>query len=117
MRISVLGVQYALEYRTKAQEPEFEAADCDGYCDTSIKLCVARKYTAAERREPGTKKDLDAYMRKCMRHEIVHAFLYESGLSINSVAADGWASNEEMVDWMAIQGPKIYAAWQRAGCL
>lgn len=115
MRVSVLGVQYALEYRTKAEDPELE--ECDGYCDTSVKLCVARKYTAAERREPGSKKDLDAYRRKCMRHELTHAFLYESGLSINSLDANGWASNEEMVDWMAIQGPKLYAAWQEAGCL
>ena len=115
MRVSVLGVQYSLEYRTKAQAPDLD--DCDGYCDTSVKRCVVRKYTAAERREPGTKKDLDAYMRKCMRHELVHAFLYESGLSINSLTGDGWASNEEMVDWMAIQGPKLYDAWKRAGCL
>ena len=90
MRVSVLGVQYAVEYRTRAQDPELEAADCDGYCDTSIKLCVARKYTAAERKEPGSKKCLDDYMRKCMRHELVHAFLYESGLSINSLSRTGW---------------------------
>lgn len=62
--------------------------------------------------------DLEAYKRKCMRHEITHAFLYESGLSINSVTLDGsWATNEEMVDWMAIQGPKLYAAWTAAKCL
>ena len=115
MRVSVLGVSYTLEYRTKARDPELDA--CDGYCDTSVKLCVARKYTRAERREPGSKKDLDAYMRKCMRHELTHAFLYESGLDINSLSESGWAKNEEMVDWMAIQGPKLYAAWQEAGCL
>ena len=40
-------------------------------------------------------------------HELVHAFLYESGLSINSLSPSGWASNEEMTDWMAIQGPKL----------
>lgn len=117
MRVSVLGVQYAVEYRTRAQDPELEAADCDGYCDTCIKLCVARKYTAAERKEPGSKKCLDDYMRKCMRHELVHAFLYESGLSINSLSPSGWASNEEMTDWMAIQGPKLYDAWKQAKCL
>ena len=99
MRVSVLGVQYAVEYRTRAQDPELEAADCDGYCDTSSKKC------------------LDDYMRKCMRHELVHAFLYESGLSINSLSPSGWASNEEMTDWMAIQGPKLYDAWKQAKCL
>lgn len=68
-------------------------------------------------KEPGSKKCLDDYMRKCMRHELVHAFLYESGLSINSLSPSGWASNEEMTDWMAIQGPKLYDAWKQAKCL
>lgn len=83
----------------------------------TVTPCVARKYTAAERKEPGSKKCLDDYMRKCMRHELVHAFLYESGLSINSLSPSGWVSNEEMTDWMAIQGPKLYDAWKQAKCL
>ena len=58
MRVSVLGVSYALEYRTKTKDKGLE--ECDGYCDTSVKLCVVRKFTAAERREPGSKKDLAA---------------------------------------------------------
>ena len=99
------------------QDAAIKAVIDAGYCDTSLKLCVARKYTAAERREPGSLKDLDAYMRKCMRHELVHAFLYESGLSINGNNAPAWPTNEEMVDWMAIQGPKLYAAWTAAKCL
>lgn len=115
MRVSVLGVPYTLLYRTKAQDKGLE--DADGYCDTSTKLCVARKYTAAERRNPNSLQDLDAYSRKVARHELVHAFLYESGLSVNSLSDGPWASNEEMVDWMAIQGPKLYAAWKQAGCL
>ena len=36
-------------------------------------------------------------------HEIVHAFLHESGLSSNSE----WAMNEEIADWIALQLPKI----------
>ncbi len=115
MKISVLGVQYTLEYHTQAKDKALESAD--GYCDTSIKLCVAREYTAAERRDAGNLRDLDAYKRKVMRHEITHAFLYESGLSVNTLDDGPWATNEEMVDWMAIQGPKLYAAWLAAKCL
>ena len=29
----------------------------------------------------------------------------------------GWSKNEEMIDWLAIQIPKIYKAYQEAGCL
>lgn len=115
MRVSVLGVPYTLLYKTKAQDKGLE--DCDGYCDTSVKCLVVRDYTDDERKEPMSLKDLDAYKRKCTRHEIVHAFLYESGLSVNGVGAEQWPTNEEMVDWMAIQGPKLYAAWEQAGCL
>lgn len=37
-----------------------------------------------------------------LRHEIIHAFMYESGLWTNC----DWHT-EEMVDWFAIQMPKI----------
>lgn len=46
--------------------------------------------------------------RKCpfkettIRHELIHAFLYESGLNGST-----WSDNEDMVDWFANQIPKI----------
>ena len=61
---------------------------------------------------------LREYGKQLMRHEIVHAFLSESGLSANALSPDGaWALNEEMVDWFAIQGPKIVSARQAAPAL
>ena len=42
-----------------------------------------------------------------IRHEIIHAFLYESGMKECSSATQSWVENEEMVDWFAIQIPKI----------
>ena len=57
-------------------------------------------------------------MKKILRHEIVHAFLHQSGLSENAgVYKSAWPGNEEMVDWFAIQGTKIYKAWKEAGAL
>ena len=51
--------------------------------------------------------------KKKLRHEIVHAFLFESGLSSNTHGIYGaWAENEEMVDWIAIQSPKIFKVFQ-----
>lgn len=115
MQINILGVPYMLSYRTKAEDKTL--ADADGYCDTSTKCCVAQKYTEKERQDANALQDLDAYSHKVMRHEIVHAFLYESGLSVNTMESTAWAKNEEMADWLAIQGPKLFAAWQQAGCL
>lgn len=116
MRLSILGVPYTLQYKFGDKDKGL-TDDCDGYCDTSTKRIVVRDYTQAEREQPNRLQDLDAYKRKCMRHEIAHAFLYESGLSVDGADCSAWPTNEEMVDWIAIQGPKLYAAWQRAGCL
>lgn len=40
-----------------------------------------------------------------------HAFLYECGLNDSS----DWARNEELIDWLAIQFPKIQALFEKAG--
>lgn len=116
MQVSILGCPYEVEYRYKADD--LGLLDCDGYCDTSTKRIVVKKYSEEDRKDPNSLGDLDAYKKKCTRHEIVHAFMYESGLSVNALDYEGaWARNEEMVDWFAIQGPKIYAAWKAADCL
>lgn len=115
MQVNILGAIYECEY--KLSERDKALTKCDGYCDNSIRRIVVKDYTDVDRQEPMALADLDAYKRQCMRHEITHAFLYESGLTINSANVEAWASCEEIVDWIAIQGPKIYAAWQQVGCL
>lgn len=57
--------------------------------------------------------DFEALVKKQTRHEIIHAFLYESGLSFNS----DWAVNEELVDWIAIQFPKIAEVYEKLECM
>ena len=98
------------------------------YRDDDITFSEARGYTNWPSHEivvENPKKDntdvmslplKDQYidMRRVVRHEIVHAFLMESGLDESSNPADAWATNEEMVDWFARQGPKIYKAWKEA---
>ena len=46
---------------------------------------------------------LEEYKKNVIRHEINHAFMYESGLDIHS----DWGRNEQLIDWLAIQIPKI----------
>ena len=42
----------------------------------------------------------------------------ESGLFNNTYNVDtGWAMNEEMVDWFAIQSPKIFKVYSEMGLL
>lgn len=53
-----------------------------------------------------------------MRHEITHAFFFESGLQESSLQyCNGWAENEEMVDWVAVQFPKMLQVFKEAECI
>lgn len=52
-----------------------------------------------------------------MRHEIIHAFLAESGLQANYEHYRQFGHDETLVDWMAIQFPKIYKAFREADAL
>ena len=56
--------------------------------------------------------NLKEMQRHVLRHELIHAFLFESGMDQSSAAHEAWAVNEEMIDWMAIQMPKIMAAYE-----
>lgn len=108
MTINVLGTEYTVILETEQAEPRLEG--CDGFCDETTKEIVVENY---KRGQPGSKGKLEIQEQKNIRHEIVHAFLFESGLAENS----DWAQNEEMVDWVAKQGPKLLKAWQEAGAL
>lgn len=60
---------------------------------------------------------MDSYTTKqTLRHEILHAYLYEAGLGESSLATDCWATNEEMVDWFARMWPKINETYKQVGC-
>lgn len=115
MNVNVLGVEYTVEYLTKDKDPDLEKAD--GYCDSSAKRIVIRDYTEEEKKEPLTLSNLTAYQKKVLRHELIHATLHESGLTNCSNGTDAWAVNEEMVDWFAVQGPKLYEIWKAADAL
>ena len=50
-----------------------------------------------------------------VRHEVIHAYLSESGLNSSSNGVECWVRNEEMVDWFAVQIPKIVKTFNELG--
>lgn len=112
MTVNVLGESYTLNFISEEEDEGLK--DCDGYCDDTIKTLVVKQYKRGEPgSEPGSKKALDLQEKKNFRHEIIHAFLCESGLAENST----WAQEEEMVDWFAKQFPKLAAAFREVDAL
>lgn len=50
----------------------------------------------------------ESFLKRVITHEILHAFMFESGLDMQTIdASTPWALNEEIIDWFAIQLPKI----------
>lgn len=112
VKINILGTEY--EILTKSDEEDPFLKECDGFCDRSRKEIVILDLQPS----PDTYQvDLKWYRKKVLRHEIIHAFLSESGLEENSHNTDAWARNEEMVDWIAMQFPKILKAFEEVDCL
>ena len=109
MKINILGSDGTIIERPEAEDKRLDG--CDGYCDWTTREIVV------EREMQGNLGDMEAYIRKVKRHEIVHAFLEESGLAECSGTSDAWAMNETMVDWIARMGEKIYKAWSDAGAI
>lgn len=107
-KINVLGTEYRIMFKNDedvAKDMLCNVGECGGYCSPTEKLIVIAMFDQLH----GENEESKEYLKKWnMRHEITHAFLNESGLSDNSNKSDCWAKNEEMVDWFAIQSPKIY---------
>lgn len=118
MKLNILGTEYTITVKKYDEDEAFERRSIDGYCDDwtkQIVVCDMSTYRGWEHEPP---KTIAAAQKETMRHEIVHAFLSESGLGDSALSPDcAWAKNEEMVDWFALQGPKIYMAWQEAGAV
>ena len=100
MNISILGTLYRIVTRAEAEDTLLK--DCDGYTDYHNKKIVLRQETDT--------LDRLAYLKKIIRHEIVHAFFYESGLAENWEHRD-YGQEETVVDWIAIQHDKMHDAF------
>lgn len=109
-KVNVLGSEWAVIDSKPSRHPMLK--NCDGYCDHSVRQIIIDSPLRAGR------DDVDILApevsdKRIRRHELIHAFLFESGLADDS----GWAVNEAMVDYFARQFPKMLKASQEAGAI
>ena len=103
--VNILGTEY------KVFREEFGDDDCDGYCDYTSRTIKVRSDNV------NGVGDFSNLMKKQLRHEIIHAFLAESGLQSNFEHTRQFGHEETLVDWMAIQFPKIYEAFRSVNAI
>lgn len=112
--IDILSTKYTVYFDVPVNKDK-DLEGRYGYC-----FPKGRKIVIADLRTVESWKDEDnisigRQTREVVRHEVIHAFLAESGLWGNAGSSDCWPLNEEMVDWLAIQWPKIRKVLEKLG--
>lgn len=116
--VNILGTEYTIETRKISEDKVLKDNQYGGYCCDDEPLIVIADTDEKEYFEDYNEKEKELWISKTLRHEITHAFFNESGLqSSSNPCEEAWARNEEMVDWFAIQSPKIFKVFQELNIL
>lgn len=111
-QVDVLGTTYGI-WLDVPESADETLKECVGYCDYT-----AHKIALCAKNEDANLDDYAVYNKRVLRHEIIHAFLFESGLGADAVWHVSCQEHpEQTVDWMARQFPKIMKAFQTVGAL
>lgn len=111
LKIDILGTKYDLQIVPKEKDAYLE--ECDGYCDYTTKKIVVEDW---KNKSVGDLGNDSVYLKQIKRHEIIHAFLFESGLGANWEHKP-FGQEETTVDWIARQFPKMLEAFRAADAL
>lgn len=109
MTVNILGSTWTILYRKPSEDKLL--SENDGYCDHS-----SRKIVVISEGERTELDDFKAYQKRCLRHEIIHAFMFESGLG-HDWEHKNYGQEETVVDWIALQFPKILKAFKEVKAL
>jgi len=118
LKIDVLGTKYTLKRVNRGQDAYMDKMGFAGYCDNNKKYIAILNLKSLPDWADEPEQSIVRQEKETIRHELIHAFLNESGLSWSSLGIENaWAKNEEMVDWFAIQMPKLLKAFKEADCI
>lgn len=101
--VNILGTDY-----TVVEKP---IKDCDGYCDKTTK-----EIAVAVKEDDCDLGNFEEHRKKVLRHEVIHAYHFESGLAENFENKQ-YGFSETLVDWFAYQSPKIFKTFEELGIL
>lgn len=106
MKIDILGTEYDYEVTTEKKDEGLYQKG--GYCDQYAKnIVIEDEYSV---NNPDSTKNIDTFKQKVKRHEIIHAYLAESGLH-------SYFEDEVLVDWIAWQFPKLLKTFRQIDAL
>ena len=98
-KIMILTTEWTIKY-VKEKDYKTELEDAYGFCYYYKPIILIEESISKET------------IKHVLRHEIVHAFRYESGLKASPNISD-----EQYVDWIATQFTKIYKVYKELNIL
>lgn len=114
-KVTIMGAKYTVRIGVSPQK-DAGLINRFGYSNPTVRVIVIADMDAIDGWRDESEESKLKVINTTLRHEIIHVFLYESGLWASSVGTDSWAMNEEMVDWISIQFPKILKVLRQFGC-
>lgn len=105
-KISILGTKY--DYEITTEKDDTALVGLGGYCDAYTKrIAIESDYNDKNQHSI---KDMGAFKDKVKRHEVIHAYFHESGLA-------DYSENEQLVDWIAWQFPKMLETFKQINAI
>ena len=103
--LNILGTEYSLEFKPATFEKfsNQEENICGLCCRTSKKIYLLYMDINYYEKQNYSSNEMREMFASTIRHEMIHAFFYESGLA----GETDFAEDEILVDWIALQIPKI----------
>lgn len=100
----ILGTEYGLIRDDDSLKDISADGECRGY--SKIIRIRSKKDMLSD---DASEYEKEQRYKEVLRHEVIHAFFCESGL-------DNYSDDEQLVDWIAMQFPKLVAVFQELHC-
>lgn len=109
-KADVLGSEYTLRFIPEDKDPQLD--NSNAYCDSCGSTIVIDDLSKLKDLCPDAfiSKDMVNRLKVTIRHELIHAFMHESGITTCSHLP--WAHDETLVEWLAVQLPKMAKTMQ-----
>ena len=106
-KVNILGQEYNIVFVNEKENPKLELLEANGLAELySKELIINSEIDDGDKR---TYNSINLFENKVIRHEIIHAFFHESGMS-------NYCSDEILVEWIAQQIIKMNKAFKEVGC-
>lgn len=103
--VNILGTDYEIKYL------ELKDEGIDGDCDSTGHQIRIRSDNT------NNVRNMEELQKVTLRHELIHAFIYESGLAFSWQHPEQFGHDETTVDWFARLSPKIFKVFKELDIL